>query len=668
MNDARQMPNRLLDAKSPYLLQHAYNPVDWHPWGEEAFQIARQEDKPVFLSIGYSTCHWCHVMAHESFEDAEVAKLLNRSFVSIKVDREERPDIDAVYMAVCQAFTGSGGWPLTILMTPEKKPFFAGTYLPKKERYGAMGLIQLLRFVEKNWTSNKARLVEESEKITRFLKKTQENKEAGPEKLPEALIKEGIEQLKATFDPKWGGFGPMPKFPTPHNLLFLLEQDEKNATEMVEKTLTQMYRGGIFDHIGGGFCRYSTDEMWLVPHFEKMLYDNALLLLAYTEGYLRTGRALYRDAADKIAEYVMRELTHEKGGFFCSQDADSEGQEGKYYVFAPGEIIRILGEREGRRFCKAYDIDFRGNFEGKSIPNLLKNREYEKEAGKPFVGALYRYRKQRTMLHRDEKVLTSWNGLMITALARAGVRLERPDYLRAALEAEKFVCENMHEAGGKLLSRWYGGQADHPGTLEDYAFFAWALLECHAATFRPNYLEKACLVGEKMLEQFFDSDMGGGYLYGKDSEQLLIRPKETYDGAMPSGNAVAALVMRQLAFFTGQGLWQKAWEQQDCFLRQECRYPAGHTFFLWVLSQEKNEKGQLICVSSEEPPLQELRKLGISVLVKTKDNQDAMEKVAPFLKDYPLPEQGTDYYFCQGNICHPPVHDLESLEKNSINA
>ncbi|MCI9597656.1 MAG: thioredoxin domain-containing protein [Firmicutes bacterium] len=663
MRSSQQKPNRLLDEKSPYLLQHAYNPVSWHPWGEEAFQKARKEDKPVFLSIGYSTCHWCHVMAHESFEDEEVAKLLNRSFVSVKVDREERPDIDAVYMAVCQAFTGSGGWPLTILMTPEKKPFFAGTYLPKKERYGTMGLIQLLRFVEKNWTSNRNRLIEESERITKFMEKTQETQEKSLGKPLETLIKEGKEQLKQTFDPKWGGFGPMPKFPTPHNLLFLLAQEEKNCTEMAEKTLAQMYRGGIFDHIGGGFCRYSTDERWLVPHFEKMLYDNALLLLAYTEGSLRTGKALYRNVAAKIVAYIMRELTHEEGGFFCSQDADSEGQEGKYYVFAPGEIIQTLGETEGRRFCEVYDIDFRGNFEGKSIPNLLKHQEYEKEAGEPFLGSLYRYRKQRTMLHRDEKILTGWNGLMIAALARAGVWLEQPDYLKAALRAEEFVWKCLRTEGGKLLSRWYGGQADFPGTLEDYAFFSWALLECYAATFEPGYLRKACLVAKEMLEQFFGPDSGGGYLYGKDSEKLLIRPKETYDGAMPSGNAVAALVMRQLAFFTGEGLWQKHWEQQENFLRQECRYPARHTFFLWVLSQEQKEKGQLICVSPEDPPIQELRRMGIPVLVKTKKNQDTIERVAPFLKDYPLPEQGTDYYFCQGQTCHPPVRCLKSLEE-----
>lgn len=601
-------------------------------------------------------------MAHESFEDEDVAKLLNRSFISIKVDREERPDIDAVYMAVCQAFTGSGGWPLTILMTPEKKPFFAGTYLPKKERYGTMGLTQLLRFVEKNWKTNKNRLIEESEKITRFLEKTQENQDQQPGKPPKTLIKEGVEQLKRAFDPKWGGFGPMPKFPTPHNLLFLLAQEEKDCVEMAEKTLTQMYRGGIFDHVGGGFCRYSTDEMWLVPHFEKMLYDNALLLLAYAEGYVRTSEALYRDVAHKAADYVMRELTHEKGGFFCSQDADSEGQEGKYYVFAPGEIIQALGEHEGRKFCEAYDINFQGNFQGKSIPNLLKNQEYKQEAGRPFPGPLYRYRKHRTMLHRDEKILTSWNGLMIAALARAGVRLERSDYLKAALCAEAFIWENMHESGGKLLSRWYGGKADHPGTLDDYAFFAWALLACYSITFEPEYLKKACLVSKKMLEQFFDPIEGGGYLYGKDSEQLLIRPKETYDGAMPSGNAVAGLVMQKLTFFTGEELWQKSWEKQDCFLRQECHYPAGHTFFLWVLSQEREEKGQLICVSSEDPPIEKLRDLGISVLVKTKDNQDAIEQVAPFLKNYPISEQGTDYYFCQGSTCQLPVHSLEELE------
>lgn len=606
-------------------------------------------------------------MAHESFEDEDVARILNRSFVSVKVDREERPDIDAVYMAVCQAFTGSGGWPLTIVMTPDKKPFFAGTYLPKKERYGAIGLVQLLLFVEKNWKSNKMRLIDEGEKITAFIQKTQQPQEEQPAQLPEDLINEGISYLEKAFDRKWGGFGPMPKFSSAHTLLFLLEQKDETCTTMAEKTLIQMYRGGIFDHIGGGFCRYSTDERWLVPHFEKMLYDNALLLLAYTECYVRTGKKFYGNVADKTAAYVMRELTHEKSGFFCSQDADSEGEEGKYYVFLPGEIIRVLGEEEGRRFCKAYGITFSGNFEGKSIPNLLENQEYEQEAERPFSEALYEYRKKRTALHRDEKILTSWNGLMIAALARAGVRLQRPDYLQAALRAEKFIWEHLHQKDGKLLARWCGGQADHPGTLEDYAFFAWALLECYSAVLEPKYLQKADLVGKQMLAQFFQPDAGGGYLYGKDSEQLLIRPKEIYDGAMPSGNAAAALVMRQLAFFTGEKLWQERWEQQDAFLRQEIRYPGGHTFFLWELSREQEEKGQLICVSTDDAPVEELRQLEMSVLLKTEKNRQAIEKAAPFLKDYPLPEKGADYYFCQGHTCHPPVHSIESVENFTNN-
>lgn len=602
-------------------------------------------------------------MAHESFEDQDVARILNRSFISIKVDREERPDIDAVYMTVCQAFTGSGGWPLTILMTPEKKPFFAGTYLPKKERYGAMGLMQLLQFVEKNWKSNRARLIEESERITEFLEKSQEVQDGQVGQPPEMLIKKAVRHLQNTFDPRWGGFGPMPKFPTPHNLLFLLAQEDDTCMEMAEKTLVQMYRGGIFDHIGGGFCRYSTDEKWLVPHFEKMLYDNALLLMAYSEGYMRTGKALYRNIADKTAEYVTGELAHEAGGFFCSQDADSEGQEGKYYVFTPGEILKVLGEEEGNQFCKTYDITFQGNFEGKSIPNLLGNQEYEAEAAKPSLEALCQYRKHRTVLHRDEKVLTSWNGLMIAALARAATQLQRPDYLTAALRAEKFVWENLHEKDGKLLARWCDGQADYPGTLEDYAFFSWALLECYSATFTPEYLQKASLVGVQMLQQFFDSAAGGGYLYGKDSEQLLIRPKETYDGAMPSGNAVAALVMRKMAFFTGEELWRKSWEKQDDFLRQTIRHPAGHTFFLWDLTREKKEKGQLICVSSEAVPIETLQGIGLDILLKTKENCEEIEQAAPFLKAYPLPERGTNYYLCQGTMCHPPVCSIEEVKK-----
>lgn len=658
-----RMTNRLANEKSPYLLQHAQNPVDWYPWNEEAFAEAQKRDVPVFLSIGYSTCHWCHVMEHESFEDHEVAELLNQNYVSIKVDREERPDIDSVYMTVCQALTGAGGWPLTVIMTPEKKPFFAGTYFPKKGQYGGTGLMDLLAFITEKWNKDRQRLLKESEKITEFVKRRAEEDEKHQIQ-PKNLIEEANQYFADSFDKNWGGFGPMPKFPSPHNLLFLLEQKEMDFVSMAEKTLVQMYRGGLFDHIGGGFSRYSTDDRWLVPHFEKMLYDNALLVLAYAEAYRVTGKELYKAVADQTVNYVLRELTDEGGGFYCSQDADSDGEEGKYYVFAPGEIKKILGEEEGEAFCKRFDITMQGNFEGKSIPNLLKDPHFEKMPEEGTLEKLYQYRLKRTRLHKDDKVLTGWNGLMIAALARAGRIFGEDVYLNAAERAAEFVWEHLQYEDGRLLVRWRHGDAAYPGALEDYAFFTWALLECYSSTFDIAYLKRAVLTGNKLLELFFDEENGGCFLYGKDSEQLFVRPKEVYDGAMPSGNSAAALIMRKLSFFTGEQQWRSAWQKQQAFLvRRAHHHPAGHSFFLWQLCEEGKEQGQLICVSSEKLSIEALRQLPLEILVKTEENRSRVEEIVPFMKDYPMPAQGTDYYFCRHHQCSQPVHSMEEIEK-----
>lgn len=664
MDQNTRKPNHLAGEKSPYLLQHAYNPVNWYPWCDEAFEKAVQQDIPVFLSIGYSTCHWCHVMAHESFEDQEVAEILNRGFVSIKVDREERNDIDAVYMSACQALTGSGGWPLTIVMTPDKKPFFAGTYFPKREKFGSLGLIEILTFLEKGWKDRRQDLLDESRRITGFLQQEQQLR-GGKTESPQELISSGISYFSKAFDHKWGGFGPAPKFPSPHNLLFLLEQEEENCTAMAEKTLIQMYRGGIFDHIGGGFCRYSTDAQWLVPHFEKMLYDNALLLLAYSSAFSRTGNDLYKEIADRITQYVFRELTDEQGAFYCSQDADSEGEEGKFYVFAPGEIKQVLGESEGDAFCRRFDITGSGNFEGRSIPNLLKTGDYRKQEKQSQLEKLMEYRLSRTELHKDDKILTGWNGMMIAALAKSSVQLCRPDFLEAAFAAEAFVWKNLHGVDGKLLTRWRKGEAAFPAVLEDYAFFAWAQLECYSASFDEAYLEKAILLGEQILEQFFDWEQGGCFLYGKNSEELFLRPKELYDGAIPSGNSAAAFVMKKLAFFTGHEKWRRAWDLQKEFLLKNIRQPAGHSFFLWILTQEQRQQGQLICTARAAADVEKLAALDMDVLLKTEENKERLETAAPFLKEYPVPEKGAVYYFCRGNHCSSPVTSLDEVEKIS---
>ena len=411
------MPNHLKNETSPYLLQHADNPVDWYPWGEEAFRRAREDDKPVFLSIGYSACHWCHVMARESFEDQETAELLNRWFISVKVDREERPDVDSVYMAVCQAFTGGGGWPTSLFLTPEKQPFFAGTYFPKQRQGGMVSFGELLTLIHEKWERDRSALLGPAEEIVALLNQPKaENGKAEPE-----LQEEAVRLYKRLFDRENGGFGGAPKFPSPHNLRFLLayygRRGDRDCLEMAERTLLQMYRGGLFDHVGGGFCRYSTDERFLVPHFEKMLYDNALLILAYCEAYSTTRKELYLLAAERTADFVLREMTAPEGGFYSAQDADSGGEEGKYYLFAPEEIVRLLGTERGESFNQHFDITETGNFEGKSIPNLLHSNPEDRSFG-DLLETVYQYRRGRYALHLDDKILTAWNGLMIAALCR----------------------------------------------------------------------------------------------------------------------------------------------------------------------------------------------------------------------------------------------------------
>lgn len=685
--------NHLNHEKSPYLLQHAENPVDWYPWCDEAFTLAAEKDIPIFLSIGYSTCHWCHVMAHESFEDPEVAEILADGFVAVKVDREERPDIDSVYMSVCQAMTGSGGWPLTIIMTPDKKPFFAGTYFPKHNRFGSPGLIELLNAVSDKWAANRKSLLEQSDVVVDFLKAQEaagrsaggrtgsgddsaDNAAAdsGAQNQidPCALIEGGLAYFTKTFDKKNGGFGASPKFPSPHNLLFLMGQKGRKGEKyltMAEKTLEQMYRGGIFDHIGGGFSRYSTDEKWLVPHFEKMLYDNALLLLTYSQAWQETGSSLYRYVAERTAAYVKRELTDPEGGFYCGQDADSDGAEGKYYVFTPEEIRSLLHLEPAAAFCARYDITPGGNFEGKSIPNLLSADNWTALPDEDLLRILQEYRLERTVLHRDDKVLTSWNGLMIAALAKSARQLKNAEFLEAALTCCNFLLKNLHRGDGSLFARWRQGHQAFDGTLDDYAFFCWGLLECYSTTFNPYYLQQADFIGRKMLELFFDDADGGCYLYGKDSEQLFIRPKETFDGAVPSGNSVAALVMKKLAFFTGEAVWEQAYAKQSAFMQSKCReQAAGHSFYLWVLNEELSEDGQLICAMNEMeslPPetLCELWNLDMDILLKTPETQELLHQISPYMEHYPIPQDGASYYYCKGHVCSSPVHSLEELEE-----
>lgn len=664
------MGNRLKKEKSPYLLQHGENPVEWYPWCEEAFQKARSEEKPVFLSIGYSTCHWCHVMAHESFEDQEVAELLNREYVSIKVDREERPDVDAVYMSVCQAMTGSGGWPLTILMTPEQKPFFAGTYLPKRGTYGRYGLMELLERVVDLWKNSREDLLSMGNQVTAAIQRPTNGSAKEPSK---DLVEKAYRQLQSSFDSQWGGFGQSPKFPTPHNLLFLMRYaaaaNVQDALNMVKVTLDAMERGGIHDQIGGGFSRYSTDEHWLVPHFEKMLYDNALLLLAYSTAYQHTRQDRYADVARRTARYILRELRGEEGGCYCGQDADSEGVEGKYYVFTPEEIKGVLGDQDGEAFCHAYGITEEGNFETVSIPNRIGQETAAWDRNDERLTKLYDYRLKRTKLHKDDKILLSWNAWAMLALAKAGQTLSEPAYLDAAKGIQNFVDTKMTDIYDRLYLRYRDGDAAHAAQLEDYAVYALALLELYRATFDVQYLEKAIRRTRQMVEHFEDQKHGGYYMTTHDGETLLTRPKETYDGAIPSGNSVAAMVLQKLAALTGDVEWQGAAHRQMWFLAGNiAEYPAASTLGVLAMMDALYPHKELVCTTKADIPedlrhyLQENPAEDLQVILKTEQNAETLAACAPFTEAYPIPKQGALYYLCENGACKAPVEDIQKLK------
>ena len=642
------MSNRLKYETSPYLLQHKDNPVAWYPWGEEAFKRAKQEDKPVFLSIGYSTCHWCHVMAHESFEDEEIADILNRYFISIKVDKEERPDIDTVYMSVCQAFTGSGGWPTSIFMTPEQKPFFAGTYFPKTGWGGAYGLKELLLAVHEQWEEDRDVLLKQAREIVKHLNKTNQNKSTADAE----IIHTAVDYYKRIYDEKFGGFGRAPKFPAPHNLWFLLSYYERykdaQCLKMAEHTLTQMYKGGMFDHIGFGFCRYSTDAKFLVPHFEKMLYDNALLILAYCKAYAVTKNNLYLEIAEKTADFILRDMTSSEGGFYSALDADSEGEEGKYYLFTPEEIIDLLGEKDGEKFNRHFDISVKGNFEGKNIPNILKSNINEKSFDK-FLPKLREYRKNRYPLHLDDKILTLWNSLMIAAMCELYFNTQNKTYLDAARKADNFIQKNLSE-NDTLFVSFRENKKGVKGFLDDYAAYIFAQLSLFKSTLDSVYLNRAQKFTDKVLADFSD-DEGGFYLYAKDSEELILKPKETYDGAIPSGNSLMAYNLVRLSLITSDEKYIKEAEKQLEFIGKDAEtYPTGYAMFLISLTEQIKPPVKVIVVPDKSFKKEELLQSvlpNMIVLLKEPDEQ------------YPLKNGKTTYYVCTDKICLPPQNELK---------
>jgi uncharacterized protein YyaL (SSP411 family) len=594
--------NGLVNEKSPYLIQHAHNPVDWQPWSDSAFAAAKAKNKPVFLSIGYATCHWCHVMERESFEDAEVARHLNDAFVCIKVDREERPDIDAVYMAACQLLTGSGGWPLSIFMTPDKRPFYAATYIPARSRFGRPGLIEICPRVRQQWETRQPELEATAAEITAHLGRAFEYK---PGRMPGAdLLDRAYDEIRSRYDARHGGFEPAPKFPSPHRLVFLLRMHErtgnKGALDMVVKTLTAMRLGGIWDHVGFGFHRYATDERWLLPHFEKMLYDQALLATAYTEAHQVTGYPLLGRTAREIFEYVLRDMTAPEGGFYSAEDADSEGEEGKFYVWSREAFREVLAGLDTERWEKVFNLRSEGNFLDESTrqytgANILHLTEPLSDWSKKFGisenklekewqvirARLFQFREKRIHPLKDDKILTDWNGLMIGAFATGARVLGDEVYEDAARKAAAFVLDNMKGKEGRLCHRYRDGEVAIRGTADDYAFLIYGLLNLYQATRDAYFLETARNLQQEMISDCWDEGAGGFFVSPSQNTELPVRPKELYDGAIPSANSISLENLLRLHHIFADDVWEERSHQlARAFAGTVSDSPGAFSYFL----------------------------------------------------------------------------------------
>ncbi|MBN1271180.1 MAG: thioredoxin domain-containing protein [Candidatus Aminicenantes bacterium] len=686
--------NRLIHEKSPYLLQHASNPVDWYPWGEEAFKKALRENKPIFLSIGYATCHWCHVMEKESFEDPVVAGLLNQFFIAVKVDREERPDIDQIYIKVCQFMTGTGGWPLTIILTPEKKPFFAGTYIPRSARFGRPGLLELLPHIQALWKKQPEKIVQSADSITSSLQK---KKQISASKKPGLhLLKQAYENLAGVFDEKRGGFGREPKFPSASKLLFLLRfgkrMNNRIAVGMVEKTLQEMQMGGIFDHIGGGFHRYATDARWLVPHFEKMLYDQALLAMAYTEAYQVTKNFVFRKTAWETLNYVLSDMTSPESAFYSAEDADSEGEEGKYYLWSLLQARNALKDtpEQLKLAVTVFSIEEKGNFSdeatglltGKNILHLkrpleewsryfnMSLQELEKRL-KKIKGKLQASRSKRIHPMMDDKILTDWNGLMIAALAKSAAVFEDHNYKKAAENAAAFILKNMHSKHGGLFHRFRENEAGIEAFLDDYAFFTWGLLELYGCTFKEKYLQTAEELTQYILDHFWDEKNGGFYFSPDSGEKLIFREKTAYDGVYPSGNSVAVMNLLRLGRLLSRPDWEgKASQALDAFLPEIQSFPEA---FLHMLSavdlylgptQEIIISGRLDSSAAQEG-LRFLRQgyFPRNIIIGLPPVKEPSTLFSDFSRKYRSIEGKTTFYVCRDFSCQKPTTDPEEMKK-----
>ena len=667
--------NRLAKEKSPYLQQHANNPVNWFPWSEEAFEKAKEENKPIFLSIGYSTCHWCHVMEEESFNDKNVANFLNKNFISIKVDREEQPEVDSIYMEVCQAMTGQGGWPLTILMTPDKKPFFSGTYFPKK------GLLDILAQVKELWQNQKEKLLEQSDNITNTLIKANSSKGFksnfnidAEEKFK--LVELAAQNLSKQVDQKYGGFSSKPKFPQPQKLLFLLQYNKLSGheefLESAELTLKKMAKGGIYDQIGYGFARYSTDRKWLIPHFEKMLYDNALLALVYLDAYQATGNIEYEIIAEEILEYLQRDMLSPEGGFYTAEDADVDGEEGKFYLWEKQEIIGILGTENGTEFCHDFNITRSGNFEGKNIPNLIdteQNLQDIRLKWKDELKQLHEVRQERKRPFKDDKILTGWNGLAIAAFARASKVLNKDKYYSIAETAFDFIDTKLKKKDGSLLGRYRDGEADHPAQSEAYSFLIFSLIELYQARYKPKFIKEAINLNEIMLDEFWDEKSGGLFVANKDQSDLPFNKKEIYDGAIPSTNSIAAYNWYRLFSLTYDNKYRELVEKQlNYFYSQIKQQPQEFTAFISALMLELDGLKELIIVTEKESYINELKSYSNSkylpftnillITPKLKDEISEINKLASERKN----KDNWTAYLCQNQTCQQPITTLDELE------
>ena len=678
------MANRLISETSPYLVQHANNPVDWYPWGEEALQRARDEDKPIFLSIGYSACHWCHVMERESFEDPNIGQLMNQGFISIKVDREERPDVDSIYMAAVQAMTGRGGWPLSVFLTPQGEPFYGGTYYPPEERHGMPGFPQVLAAVSETYRNSRGDVEQAAERITSAIKRVGQP-EQSTDPLNADILDMAYAELKRNFDPRNGGFGTAPKFPQPMILEFLLRYHHRtrdpHALSMVETTLDHMAQGGIYDHLGGGFHRYSTDPFWLVPHFEKMLYDNALLSRLYLHAYQATGNPFYSSVAQETLDYVLREMKDPQGGFYSTQDADSEGEEGKSFVWTPGAIEKIVGSRDAAVLQNYFGVTHEGNFEGRSI--LFRPRDASQVAQELSLepaellaivergrAALLEARGNRVLPATDTKVLTSWNGLMLYSLARGAAILHREDYLQAAIKNASFILHNMRD-GQRLLRTYKGGQAKLKGYLEDYSCLADGLLALYEATFDFRWLSEAQAIARQMVELFWDDEEGVFYDTGLDHEALLVRPRDVGDNAMPCGGSMASDVLLRLSVFTGEsGYARRAALALRSVQGYMGRAPGAVGHWLAALDFHLSSPPEIAVIGPRDAPATQAlldcihgSYLPNRVLAGYDPLDDDSYADIPLLEDKDMRNGSPTVFVCQNYVCQQPVTEPEALAR-----